>query len=99
MSENFQEGSYTLDKWHYFVMRGCGAAFLSIASFYYTAADQADKFMLGSTLSFALTGIMLPYNAQMNLPVNMPKHLLPVVGVSALLLCHLSCLMNKPKKD
>ena len=99
MSENFQDGSYKLDKWHYFVMRGCGCAFLSLASNYWQTADQADKFMLANTATFILTSIMLPFNAQMNLPVNMPKHLIPVVGCSLLIAAHLYCLMNpEPKK-
>ena len=94
-----QGGEYALDRWHYFFMRGAGSAFLGLAMFYWTAANEADKYMLGSTLTFALTSAMLPYYAQQNLPVNMPKHLIPVVGCSALLMCHLSCLMNKSKKD
>ena len=98
MSENFQDGSYKLDKWHYFVMRGCGCAFLALASFYWQTADQADKFMIANTATFTLTSIMLPFNAQMNLPVNMPKHLIPVVGCSLLVAAHLFCLMNPESK-
>ena len=74
--------------------RGTGCAFLSLACFYWTAANDADKFMLLSTLTFGLTSIMLPYNAQMNFPVNMPKHLIPVVGCTVLLLAHINCLLN-----
>jgi hypothetical protein len=80
MSENFQDGSYKLDKWHYFTMRGCGCAFIALAVNYWQTADQADKFMLAKTLTFLLTAVMLPFNAQVNLPVKMPKHLVPVVG-------------------
>ena len=72
MSENFQSGSYTLDKWHYFVMRGCGCAFLGLAGFYWQTADQADTFMLVNTVTFTLTSIALPLNAQLNLPVSLP---------------------------
>ena len=56
-------------------MRGAGSAFLGLAMFYWTAAKDADKFMLGSTLTFALSSVVLPFYAQQNLPVNMPKHL------------------------
>ena len=98
MSENFQDGSYVLDKWHYFVMRGCGCAFLGLAAFYWLAADQADKFMLASTMTFIATSVMLPFNAQMNLPVNMPKHLIPVVGCALIILGKLYCLMNPEVK-
>ena len=98
-SENFQQGSYNLDRWHYFICHGCGCVLLSSACFYWTAADDADKFMLLSTLTFGLTSIMLPYNAQMNFPVNMPKHLIPVVGCTVLLLAHINCLLNGGGKD
>ena len=98
MSENFQDGSYKLDRWHYFVMRGCGCAFLALATNYWNTADQADKFMLANTATFILTSIFLPFNAQMNLPVNMPKHLIPVVGCSLLIAAHLYCLMNPEPK-
>ena len=98
MSENFQDGSYKLDKWHYFVMRGCGTAFLSVGSFYWQTAAQADKFMLMATAMFTLTAVVLPLNAQMNLPVSMPKHLIPVVGCSLLIAAHLFCLVNPEAK-
>ena len=98
MSENFQSGSYTLDKWHYFVMRGCGCAFLGLAGFYWQTADQADKLMLVSTVTFTLTSIMLPFNAQLNLPVSLPKHYIPVVGCALLMLGHIYCLMNPEAK-
>ena len=94
MSENFQSGSYNLDKWHYFAMRGCGCAFLGVASFYWQTADQADKFMLAAFLTFTATSIALPFNAQMNLPVSLPKHYIPVVGCGLLCLGHLFCLLN-----
>ena len=45
-----------------------------------------------------LTSIMLPFNAQMNLPVSMPKHLIPVVGCSLLIAAHLFCLVNPEAK-
>jgi hypothetical protein len=97
MSDNFQDETYTLDKWHYFLMRGCGCAFISLTSFYWQAADQADKFMLASTVTFTLTSIMLPFNAQMNLPVKF-KHWIPVVGCALLIAGHIYCLMNPGKK-
>jgi hypothetical protein len=99
MSENFEEGSYVLDKWHYFVLRGCGCAFLGLAASYWETADQADKFMLTKAITFTMTSIALPFNAQMNLPVQMPKHLFPLLGCSALILAHVYCLMNPEKKS
>jgi len=98
MSENFQSGSYNLDKWHYFVMRGCGCAFLGLAGFYWQTATQADKFMLVNTITFTLTSIMLPFYAHLNLPIALPKHYIPVVGCALLILGHVYCLINPETK-
>ena len=93
MSDNFQDGSYELDKWHYFIMRGMGAAFLSVVTFYWNAADDADKYMKGATFNWLLISILLPWNAQMNLPVKMPMHLVAVLGTAFFSACHVNCLM------
>ena len=98
MSENFLPGSYSLDKWHYFIMRGCGCAFIGLACNYWQMADQAQKFMLVNTATFTLTSIVLPFNAHLNLPVSNPKHYIPVGGCALLILAHVYCLMNPEAK-
>ena len=98
MSENFLPGSYSLDKWHYFIMRGCGCAFIGLACNYWQMADQAQKFMLVNTATFILTSVVLPFNAHLNLPVNNPKHYIPVGGCTLLILAHVYCLMNPEAK-
>jgi len=94
MSENFQEGSYELDKWHFFTMRGCGAAFLGVVTFYWNTAKEADKYMMGATANWFLTALVLPWNAQMNMPVKMPMHLVPTLGCIYFAACHVNCLMQ-----
>jgi len=90
-AENFQPGSYNLDKWHYFAARGCGSAFITIAGFLWQLSSEADKYMLYSLITFTMTSVMLPFNAQMNLPVSLPKHYVPVVGCAVLIAAHLFC--------
>lgn len=99
MSQNFQEGSYELDKWHNFTMRGCGAAFLGVTTFYWNTAHDADRYMKGATLSFFLTAVVLPWNAQLNLPVKMPMHLVPTLGCLYLGACHVHCLIQATAKS
>lgn len=99
MSENFEEGSYELDKWHYFTMRGCGAAFLGCVTFYWNTASDADKYMKGATFNWILTAMTLPWFAQMNLPVKMPMHLVPTVGCAYFAACHINCLMQAASKS
>ena len=70
-------------------MRGAGSAFLGLAIFYWTAAkEHADKFMLGSTLTFALSSVVLPFYAQAFLPVREPDHYVPVGGMIVLITAH-----------
>lgn len=45
-------------------MRGMGAAFLAHAANYWNTADQADKYMLANTVTWALTAAVLPLNAR-----------------------------------
>lgn len=97
MSENFQEGSYNLDQWHYFIFRGAGSAFLTIGGFLWQLAPEADKYMLYSLITFTMTSGFLPFYAQTNLPVAMPKHLIPVLGCVFLIACHVGCLINPGK--
>merc|ERR1712139_362158 len=99
MSENFLPGSYKLDKWHYFIMQGCGCSFLSLAAFYFQMSSQADNFMLTSLLTFTLTSCALPFYAQMKMPVAIPKHMIPVGGCVVPILAQLFCLINPEKKD
>merc|ERR1711934_311033 len=101
MSENFQDGSYKLDEWHRFIMRGTGCAFCPIGGFLWKLSGEADKHMLFSLLTFTMTSCALPFYAQMKLPVNMPKHLIPVVGCALLIAAHLFCLVSpgKPTKS
>ena len=54
--------------------------------------------MLVNTVTFTLTSIALPLNAQLNLPVSLPKHYIPVVGCTLLMLGHFYCLMNPEAK-
>ena len=53
--------------------------------------------MAQSLVMFTLTSVLFPFNAQLNLPVNMPKHLVPVVGCSLLIVAQLYCLLNPEK--
>ena len=96
LSQNFT-GTIRLDRWHHFIFRGCGAAFLSSASFYWNTAKEADKYMLGATVTWITVAAVLPWYAQMNLPVKNPMHLVPTIGTLLLAASHVKCLATAPK--
>ncbi len=96
MSENFT--GYTLDKWHYFLLRGLGAALLNVSVFTWQAAGDADKFMLRRTVSLALFIAVVPLYSQFYLTVT----LMQGVGLflsMCILAAHAYCAFNLTKKS
>ena len=68
--------------------------FLGVVTFYWNTAKEADKYMMGATANWFLTAAVLPWNAQMNMPVKMPMHLVPTLGCIYFAACHVNCLMQ-----
>ena len=97
MADNFEAGSYKLDRWHYFVMRGCGTVIISMATYLWLTSPEADKYMLPVFIHFTISMATFPWYAQLYLPVT-TKHLIATVGSALLWAAQLSCLMSPESK-
>ena len=89
MATNFQPGSYSLDKWHYWMLRGMGAIGLGYVMM--TVMGDAQKLMpLMTAVNIAFCSLV-PWYAQAKLPVKLPEHYIPVVGTSLLVAGQVYC--------
>ena len=90
MEQNFQAGSYTLDRFHYFFMRGFGVLALGFIGL--SVQVDADKFLPFMTAFHFAFCTALPWYAQAFLPTT-PMHYVATGGtivIAALFLMALS---------
>ncbi len=89
LATNFQPGSYSLDKWHYWMMRGMGGACLGYAIM--TLMVDAQKLMpLMTAINIGICSL-LPWYAHAKLPIKLPEHYIPVVGTALLTAAQVYC--------
>ena len=95
-AQNFQAGSYELDRIHYWIMRSFGVLGLGFCGL--TLQVDADKFLVYMTaFHFAFCSV-LPWYAQAMLPTT-PMHLVASGGTAVIAVLYLAALAGRKSKD
>ena len=94
MEQNFVAGSYTLDKYHYFIMRGFG----TLGLFFCALMVQLDaaKFLPFFTVFHFTFCAVLPWYAQIMMETK-PMHLVASGGTAVIAVLHLLALASSSK--